>query len=509
MMRPKMPMPRRLLRIAAALVFLALGGTLVAQLPAQPPQTTATSTGQVRLDALQALFDSGKAGAFAEENAPSFSSFVLSNGIPVVLRKNDANRVRTLSLVIRGGTLLTAPADAGVEMLMLRTMARASRELPYARLRAILDETSAAFSTSSVFEYSTYSLTSLDRYFDRLLPIWAATFNDPGWNQADFDRVLSDAKLALQKKDQDPWQATAIEMNKDFFAGHPYAATPDGTMESLATMDLAKIEARYAMTRSANRLFIVAVGDFDAAVLKPELEAAFGGVPDKGIPIPLSAPSFGGAVKPGLVEKVFPASKGIAYLRGDFAAPSPVDADWAAASLAARLYSDLLFNVLRDKYGAAYSPGAVVRGFGANYGSISVFKTSVPDKVKAYLDEAAADLLAGRAMSVAPAQNEGRYPRAPIAEVLPVYKTIFINETYSTITTNAAVAGEIARSVMQFGDPRAWLLDVDRVAAVTPGELQAAFRKYFVVAPVLWVALGPAALLDKIDKGDYAKSLAP
>jgi len=487
------------------LVALALGVCLAFGAGAQGTSAMArgSSAAQVRLDALEPIFTSGKAGAFALENAPSYSTFSLSNGIPVVLRTNDANRVRSLSIVLRGGTLITKESEAGLESLMLREMARGSREWPYEKLSAKLDETSASFSTGSVFDYSTYTLSCLDRYFDELLPIWASTFNDPAWDPADFDRVLSDAKLALQKKEQDPWQATATEMNKDFFAGHPYAATPDGTEESLASMDLAKVKARSAATFSANRFFIVAVGNYDLAELKGGLERAFGSIPDRKMEIPSAAPSFEGRVKARLVKKEFAASKGIAYLRGDFAAPSPTEPDWAAASLAARLYSDLLFNVVRDKYGAAYTPGAVVRSFGASYGSISVFKTSAPDKIKSYLDEAAGELEAGRAMSVAPKAAEGRSPRAAVAEVLPVYKTIYINESYSKITTNAAVAGEIARSVVEFGDPRAWLLDVDKVSAVGADDIERAFRKYFTDAPILWVALGPADMLSQFKESDF------
>ncbi len=493
---------------AAAPTATAPAASTATTAPAAQGGALAASSAQVRLDALDPAFASGKAGAFALENASSFTTFSLSNGIPVVLRVNDANHVRSLSIVLRGGTLMTSPADAGIESLMLREMARASREWPYDRLRAKLDETSASFATASVFDYSTYTLVCLDRYFDELLPIWAGTFEEPAWDPADFDRVLSDAKLALQKKDQDPWQATATEMNKDFFAGHPYAATPDGTEESLASMSLAKVKERYAATYSANRFFIVAVGDYDPASLKPALEKAFGSIPDRALAIPTGAPSFEGAVTAGLVKKEFEASKGVAYLRGDFAAPSPTAPDWAAASLAARLYSDLLFNVVRDKYGAAYTPGAVVRSFGSNYGSISVYKTSAPAKIKSYLDEAAGELEAGRAMSVAPKPDEGRSPREAVADVLPVYKAIYINESYGTIRTNAAVAGEIARSVVEFGDPRAWLLDVDRVAAVTADELEKAFKTYFIDAPILWVALGPADMLDKFDPADY-KGLGP
>ncbi len=457
-----------------------------------------------RSDALESRFASGSVGNFAKVNAPAFTSFTLANGIPVVLKKNDANSVRSLSLVFRGGSLLVDPATAGIEAVMLRTMARGSAAWPYARLRGKLDETSSAFSAESNFEYSLYTLTTLDRYFDELLPIWAGTLTSPGWSSADFDRVMADAKLALKKKEQDPWQVTGLTMNQAFFGKHPYAATPEGTNESLAALGLDQVKAYYARTFSANRLFVVAVGNYDSTSLKADLERVFGSIPDAKVGVPYGVPSFEGRVANTVVRKEFPASKGVGYVRGDFAAPAAADPDWAATSLAMRLLSDLLFNVVRDKYGAVYTPGSYIRVFNANYGSITLFKTSVPDKVKVYVDEALAELAAGQVVSVAPSADAGKFPRQSIAEALPIYKALYVNETYAKIGTNAAVAGEIARSVLGFGDPRAWLLDVDRVAATSAADVSRALKKWLLDAKVTWVVLGSSDILDPVKEADFA-----
>ena len=248
----------------------AVASSPVASAPAAPATQAAPAmqaapapaSPQVRLDALEARM--AQAGSFARTNAASFSTFTLSNGIPVVLKRNTANAVTTLSLVLRGGSLLVDPSRAGIEGVMLRTLARGSASWPWARLSDKLDETSSSFGAESAFDYSLYTLTTLDRYFAELLPIWAGTLTEPGWAQSDFDRVIQDARLALKRKDQDPWATTATAMNKVFFAGHPYAAATDGTKESLAAMDLAAVKEYRERSWSANRLFVVAVGDFEA-----------------------------------------------------------------------------------------------------------------------------------------------------------------------------------------------------------------------------------------------------
>ena len=48
--------------------------------------------------------------AFAKENLASFSTFTLSNGLPVIVKQNSANRVQHISLIIRGGSAAPIPA---------------------------------------------------------------------------------------------------------------------------------------------------------------------------------------------------------------------------------------------------------------------------------------------------------------------------------------------------------------------------------------------------------------
>ena len=46
---------------------------------------------------------------------PGFSTFVLSNGLPVIVKRETASRVMHVSLVIRGGSSASAPGKAGIE----------------------------------------------------------------------------------------------------------------------------------------------------------------------------------------------------------------------------------------------------------------------------------------------------------------------------------------------------------------------------------------------------------
>ncbi len=440
---------------------------------------------------------------FTRRSLAEFSTFALSNGIPVIVKRNDANRIQHLSLVIRGGSLLADPAMAGLESLCLATMARASTGHSYKDIQALLDETSSGMGSASSFEYSSYSLNTLDKYFPKLFPVWAETLVSPALLASDFDQVLSEAKLALKSKEQNPWSKTGLVTNAEFLAGHPYSISPDGTKESLGRITLAAVKDWYGTQFAAERMFVVAVGNFDAVALRAELEASLGTIARRSLALPGMPAALAGPGASRLVKSEYPQSKGIGYIRGDFPAPAPGDADFMPMNIAMKMLSDLLFNVMRDKYGATYSPSSYIRSFSANYGSLVVYKTKVAAKAKAYLDEAVASLARGECMSVDPTFSDGPEPRMSVEAALPVYKALFKNSYYESQETNGAIASRIAASVIESGDYRSYLLDTDRVDAVTAPQIRFAFDKYILGGKFIWVVLGSKDVVQPVAEADY------
>jgi zinc protease len=441
---------------------------------------------------------------FEQENLKSFTTFTLSNGIPVIIKKSNASQVFTLNLVLRGGSLLASPETAGFEQVALQTMARGSKSYSYEEIQALLDATSASLGASSTFEYATFSVTGLQKYLDTLIPLWADCLLHPSFLEKDFSQVLSDAQLALQSKEQDPWTKTAVVINREFFGTHPYGNVPEGTLESLSSMQLQDATQWYANQFSANRIFIVAVGAVNPDTLHKQLEATIGTIPDKKVPLPSKAPSFSNTAK--LVRHEYPASRGLAYLRGDFPAPAPTDPDYMALNVGLKIVSDLLFNVVRDKYGATYSPAAYIRAFPANYGSIVMYKTKVPDKIKSYIDEALGDFRRGYCLAIDADMAEDPAARIPIAEALPTYKALFINEYYQNQQTNAQQAATIISSVITTGDYRSYLKDLRNIESLKADQVQEAVTKYLLNGTITWVVTGSKDMIDMVPEAVYTRN---
>ncbi len=440
----------------------------------------------------------GAQTAFMRENAPTFTKAVLSNGIPVYMKVQNANRVFYISLVLNGGSLVTPPERAGWEKIALTTMARSSQHYPYEKAAALLDRRSSNIAAAVQFEYSTFSLTTLDKYRDELLDLWGDMLTAPSFDQTDFDKSKEDALLALQAVDQNPWSTTQKIINEAYFKGHSYGINPEGTEESIEPMTAGDARQWYEEHFSADRIFVVAVGDFDPVELARKLDGLLGSIPDLRLGAVPKPAAFPMGPSGALITKAHDQSKGTIYLRGDFAAPAPGRDDYFATALAARIFSDLLFSVVRDKYGAVYTPSATIRGFSANYGSIMMYKTNAPDKIKSYIDEAAQLMAQGRVVSVDPAKTEDDGYMS-IADAIETYKQLYMNDYFEAVRNNAGIASLMIRSVRQSGDSADWLKDQARIEMLDAPAVQKAFDTYFMNGAFLWAAVGDQALLDKLD----------
>lgn len=450
------------------------------------------------LDAKEEVFK-GEIGSFAKSQLPTFKVFTLDNGIPVIVKINPANRIYNIQMVLRGGASLSNLENAGIEKLMLTTMARGSAKYQYQQIIDILDKTSSGISTNVTFDYSTYSLNTLDKYFDETLPIWLDTLANPTFTESDYNKALSEMKMYEENTRSNPYYLGISKLNQEFFKNTPYASNPDGTSYSLRKMTLEKVKKYYQDYFSSNRMFIIAVGNYNIEDLKAKLNKELGAIKNNNVKFPEPF-SFYSKVKNQFLKINFTQSTDVTYLRGDFAAPSISSEEYLPFAIAIEMFSDLLFSIVREKYSACYTPYAYTRSFLAAYASIVIYKISKTANIKKYLDEAATPLLNGMCLNQDP-QSKEKF--APIDNMLDIYKQLYINRTFEKQQTNAAIASQIMLSILHFQDYRYYLLDIDRVQNVTAQQVKNAIQKYIATQPIMWMISGDPNHISLLNPADF------
>ncbi len=457
----------------------------------------------------------GDINSYAKSNLSSFKVIKLDNGIPVIIKNNKQNRVISIKTALRGGASNVPVEKAGIESIMLQMLLRGTPEKDYDLILEELSKNTSGISQLVNFDYSEYSLSSLDKYMEPMIELYAETMINPAFDEEEFNALKKELIGNLQQNKSKPDTVTYNEVNKAFFKGHPYASMPEGTVESLSSITLDDVKAYYENNFIANRLFVVAVGNINTGKLKKQLNSTIGQlkyVEDYQLP---EVDTFVGKIEDDLIMNNVPASDGMTYVRGDFAAPAPYENDYHALYMATQLLDDLLFEIVRSKYSACYTPYSYIRSFYANYGSIGAVKSNVPHKIKLYFDETINILKNGKCLDAnvsASAAGKGSMggetvkKKSSLVDIegpLEFYKNQMVSSYYYKQQTAAAIADQMIRSLVLHKDFRHYLLFLDGIKSVNAEEVQKAFNKYIIDGGILWSIAGDPKLLNKVDEKMY------
>lgn len=505
-MTPNKRSPARLRAFLGAALSAALLLALAAGCVSSPPASSGTGAeapGPVSPASAPGSRSSSspaktEPGPFYKSNIGDFETRTLSNGIKLYVKKNRTNRVLNLKLVVLGGSSVVPRAKAGLDGMTLSLLSRGSSAYPYERILDVEYRTSSSISHSSGYDYSSYDLNCIDTYLPELLDIYLDGFLRPAFRPERFEDVRNEAAQAQESRMGDPDQRARYLGTQAIFAGHPYASDPAGTPESLEAVTLEDVKAHHGTLLNADRIFLAAVGDFDVDALAAKLESALGAIPKKGPVTTVSAPP---ATSGPPILEAHPASEDVAYIQGYFRIPGRQDKDYVPFALAADMLDDLMFNVVREKYGACYSVGAIFRPAAASYGILWIYQASDIEGIRKYVKEAADYLTQGKL--IRSKDPSGQYVLASVEDRLPAYRSKYVNAVFANQRTNSDIGAQVVRSVVYAGDPADYLRTPDRIAAVTPADIRRVYKTWFLDQSFRWVIVSDEAGLKRVPAGDY------
>jgi zinc protease len=397
------------------------------------------------------------------------------NGMHIIVKRVPGAELVAANLYLRGGARNWGKDDAGIEGLALQVASTSGAGgLDKVAFGRRLSELGSSISTSSGSDWSMIGSKGLLKNFDATFGLLADVFLRPAMTPANVELARAQALVNLQREQEQPEGRLAVLVNDTLWAGQPYANRPQGTAASVTALTAEQLSAHLARLREGSRLLLVVVGDVDPAHVMDLARSAFGALPRGSYDdTPLPAPHF---AAPRLVteQRTLPTN----YLQGWFTVPAPGDADYPAARVAMSYMWDQLFKEVRTKRNLSYAPGAGVSVRQA--GSIGMVSVSAVDPTTTYkvmLDEL-------RRLQTTPLTT------AALDAAKAEFLTGLVNDSEAT----DGQAWLLAFGDLQLGDWRYSQQFMQQVRAVTPEQVQAFAKKYFVNLQT--VMLGDPSKLD-------------
>jgi len=202
----------------------------------------------------------------------------LQNGMKIIHLKNDKD-VIAVDVFLKGGVSLITPEKAGLEPFLLDVMSKGSTSYPREKLEETIDNYHFSINSSAIFDHSVYRLKTISANFRPAIQVFIDTFLHPSFDEAAIEEVRQQKLSELNQTMQDPFNAMVEKANRVCFEGHPYASSPDGTVESVKNMQISDLKTFYKQNWIADRMVVICVGNVSKEVLLPALESSLGKLP--------------------------------------------------------------------------------------------------------------------------------------------------------------------------------------------------------------------------------------
>lgn len=404
--------------------------------------------------------------------------YFTTNGIEVILKNSKINNLVGFEIFLKGGSRNLTKENAGIEKLLLNTMTQESKEFPKDKLNNELSKIGANIAINSFFDYSTISLKSIDKYFDRSLYIFQSLINKPLLSEKETELQKGKMETAIKGSIDDPDEYVWKLVNKSFLANHPYANDFSGELDTVKNIKNTDLKNYLAKNIVGSKLMIVVTGNFKEDI-KTKIEKYFGKL-KKGTYTYVNAPKV-------ITEKSFVNVENrdipTAYVAGRFAVPTLRDKDYPATYLALKILSSNLHESIRTKRGLSYavSSGASLRDANAGY----VYVTTI--KPKECVDLIYQEIDKMKTTLVSKKKLEG---------AINLYYTQYFIDMEPVIEQ----ATKIGISQVLTGNYNNGYKLLDDFKKVTPEQIKEAMNKYLKN-----IHFGIIAKKDSINEADFTK----
>jgi len=377
--------------------------------------------------------------------------------------------------------------SVAVDMLM-----RGTRTLDKEQLKEAFDKLKANVQIMGGAGGATVMVTTVRENLPATVKLLAEVLRQPALSQAEFDRSVSETVTALESQKSEPTTVAVTALQKHMQPwpkGHVNAAlSADESIAELKALKLDAVKAFHNDFFGAAAAEVAVAGDFDAPGLKAELEQLFGAWKAPRAHTRIPAKIF----KPAALNVALETpDKANAFFVAAVDFPlKDSDPDYPALLMANHLLGggalkSRLADRIRQKEGLSYGVGSQlsVSPFepASSWSAFAIYNPGNVDKLeKAFREE------------VARAIQDGF-----TAEELEAGKKAWLQGQAQSRSQDAELAGRLA-GMLRLDRTMAFQADLEaKVQALTPAQVQEAFRKY--VDP---------ARISVAKAGDFAKAKA-
>ncbi len=281
---------------------------------------------------------------------------VSPGGIEAWLVEEHAVPLFALEFSFRAGSAQDAPGRAGTAALLAALLDEGAGDMPAAAFQEALADRAVELSFSSGRDWFQGTLRTLARNADEAIRLTRLAVTRARLDPEAVERLRAETLAGLRYDANDPDSAASRRFFELAFAGHPYAAHPQGSVESVSAITRDDLQAFRAGALARDSLVVTCVGAVTPERLSAYLDELFGDLPASASLAPTPTAAFRGLDAIDIRDLDVPqttfvfGAPGLARSDPDFIAAAVVNHILGEGTFTSRLWQEV-----RERRGMAYS----------------------------------------------------------------------------------------------------------------------------------------------------------
>jgi predicted Zn-dependent peptidase len=402
------------------------------------------------------------------QRAIHYTEFDLSNGLHVILHRDNSTPIVCVSVMYHVGSKNERPDRRGFAHFFEHLLFEGSAHIERGEFSRLVEEAGGVLNANTTGDRTYYYEVLPSNHLE--LGLW---LESERMLHARVDRTGIDTQREVVKEERrqryenQPYGSILIEVLKRAYTVHPYQWPTIGFMEDLDAADERDYQEFYRTWYVPDNAVLVVAGDIDEAAARKLVEKYFGDIPRGGLKRPALPvePALPGEVRDTVYDRVQLPAVVHAYR-----IPALGSKDYYAVDLVNRILSGgnsaRLNTVLKDRQRLAIATGAFTLPF-EDPGLAILFAISNMGVEAGVLDEGIEQVV------------HDLHRHGITAEELEKLKAQLETEYLSENSRVAGVANNLANAYMLLGSTELVNTELERYLALTPADIQRAAQVYF------------------------------
>lgn len=212
------------------------------------------------------------------------TKYSLSNGMTVLLERNDSSPVVAVNVWVKTGSACEVEGEYGLAHVHEHMLFKGTQRRQVGEIAGMVEAGGGDINAFTSFDETVYYIVSARRFLPMALDVLSDVMENSTFDPAELEKELEVVQEEIRRGEDSPSRVLSQKLFSTAYSVHPYGRPIIGTKQSVGSFTRDGILDFYRKWYSPDNMILVVVGDFDPEGIKDAVARTFGKIKKRKTP---------------------------------------------------------------------------------------------------------------------------------------------------------------------------------------------------------------------------------